>query len=105
MDKTRHCTREIYKFLASTFHLKRIFSDQRSKMSNLTMKNSSNYCFTNVDSRNVFKEASVGFVLTTGLVIVSALCFIIWFEKFGSDKKRTLINKLAALLCWNLIYM
>ena len=70
-------------------------------MSNLTMKNSSNYCFTNVDSRNVFKEASVGFVLTSGLVIVSALCFIIWFEKFGSDKKRTLINKLASAFCWN----
>ena len=25
---------------------------------------------------------------------------IIWYEKFGSDKKRTLINKLFASVCW-----
>jgi hypothetical protein len=25
------------------------------------------------------------------------------FEKFGSDHKRTLINKLVAFLCWGLV--
>lgn len=30
---------------------------------------------------------------------------IVWFEKYGTYNKRTLINKLVASLCWNLIYM
>ena len=25
---------------------------------------------------------------------------IVWFENFGSDKKRTLLNRLVAMNCW-----
>ena len=28
---------------------------------------------------------------------------IIWFEKFGSDKKRTILNMFASLFCWECI--
>ena len=29
---------------------------------------------------------------------------IIWYEKFGSDNRRTLINKLVASICWRMIF-
>ena len=32
------------------------------------------------------------------------MCYsIIWIERFGSDKKRTIINQLVASLCWTFI--
>jgi len=32
-----------------------------------------------------------------------ALYSIIWFERFGSDKKRTLLNMLFSMICWTCI--
>jgi hypothetical protein len=41
---------------------------------------------------------------TTCVVVAPPLLYsVIWFEKFGSDKKRTLINKLVAMNCLNTI--
>ena len=39
------------------------------------------------------------------LIIVGIPGFysIIWFEKYGSNKKRTILNKLVAVGCWNAI--
>ena len=40
---------------------------------------------------------------------LQALCFpvlllnIIWFERFASDKKRTLVNMMVSACCWTLI--
>jgi len=31
------------------------------------------------------------------------LYIVIWFEKFGSDKKRTLLNRFASMFCWECI--
>ena len=42
-------------------------------------------------------------VIVTLILVVFLTCGnfgIIWYEKFGSDKKRTLINKLFASICW-----
>jgi hypothetical protein len=34
------------------------------------------------------------------LIVIPSLYGIIWFERFGSDSKRTLINQLFASICW-----
>ena len=34
------------------------------------------------------------------IIVVSLSYGIIWYEKFGTDQKRTLMNKLVASLCW-----
>jgi hypothetical protein len=36
------------------------------------------------------------FCAAGSLVTVASLSGIIWYEKFGSDKKRTLMNKLVS---------
>ena len=33
-------------------------------------------------------------------VLIPVLYSIIWYEKFGSDKKRTVLNKLVGSVCW-----
>ena len=35
------------------------------------------------------------------IVVPLMLYSIIWFDKFGSDKKRTILNMLVSLICWN----
>ncbi len=37
------------------------------------------------------------------LIAIPSLYGIIWFERFGSDSKRTLINQLFAYVCWYLM--
>jgi len=57
-------------------------------------------CFEAIDSQNVFKTV---FILSTILCIILALAgfySIIWFERFGSDKKRTVLNKLISSTCY-----
>ena len=42
----------------------------------------------------------------TILIMIASLimCYsIIWIERFGSDKKRTIINQLVTSLCWTFI--
>jgi len=64
----------------------------------------STHCFSSLDSNNPYK---VIFSLTSILCILIAVpgfYSIIWFEKYGSDKKRTLINKLFSSSCYAGIY-
>lgn len=37
-------------------------------------------------------------------VTLILLCGILWFERFGSDAKRTIFNKLVSLMSWNAIF-
>jgi len=46
------------------------------------------------------KVAAVIFSATVGFILLMLVYGITWYEHFGSDKKRTLINKLASSLCW-----
>ena len=44
--------------------------------------------------------------LISGINIVAApplLSFIIWFERYGNDNKRTLINRLVLMICLTII--
>ncbi len=59
--------------------------------------------FEVVFENRISKFISVFLSIVFSFVLV--LCFygVIWFEKYGSDKKRTLINKLMASICWSSI--
>jgi len=38
-------------------------------------------------------------------ILSGVMCYgIIWYERFGTDYKRTLANKITALICWNGIF-
>jgi hypothetical protein len=77
-----------------------------SKVSNETDTN--NLSVIENFNNNVVVDAHFIFAIVT-IIVVTPLAFgIIWYEKFGSDKKRTLINKLFSSFCfgiiaWNLI--
>ena len=45
----------------------------------------------------------LSFAILSVLLCPFALYCVIWFEKFGSDSKRTLLNMLASQGCWSLI--
>jgi hypothetical protein len=51
--------------------------------------------FSLLNVNDIFKIVSIIFVLLIMVVVLPFLVGIIWFERFGSDKKRTLINKLV----------
>jgi len=58
-------------------------------------------CFEQIDSNNAYKYAFIGFSFSS-IIITTLICYtIIWYERYGSDKKRTLINKLVSSICWN----
>lgn len=48
---------------------------------------------------NVLKLSSWIFSVVNILVAPPLLLFIIWFERFGSDQRRTLINMLVSMIC------
>ena len=67
----------------------------------MSVSNSS--CFDGVDSSNWYKMTAIVFSLVVNNILLPFFYGIIWFERFGSDKHRTLINKLVSSLCWNFL--
>ncbi len=45
---------------------------------------------------NIFKNVSIVFAIVSAFTGPALLYGIIWFEKFGSDIKRTLLNRLVS---------
>jgi hypothetical protein len=81
-------------------------------MMNGTGTNISNYLNkTEVGDNNSECDYDNGFVFDTSLIlaivsiiVATPLTFgIIFYEKFGSDKKRTLVNKLISSFCYTII--
>ena len=67
---------------------------------------------TTHDNHNSFDELyrnrmskilSILFSFTTAPFIVALFYGIVWYERYGTDNKRTLINKLVASQCWAFI--
>ena len=55
--------------------------------------------------RDLFEEKTTKVIsvvfATVGIFFLIPLTYgIIWYEHFGSDKKRTLLNKFVSSLCW-----
>jgi hypothetical protein len=59
--------------------------------------------FSALTENNFLQIFSLTLAISCVLICPFLLYFVIWFEKFGSDKKRTLINKLISMHCWNTI--
>ena len=71
--------------------------------------NTSSNCFNNADDKDFFSEIfenylskilTVTFAIVSAPFIIFALYGIIWYEQYGHDLKRTIINKLFASTCW-----
>jgi hypothetical protein len=47
-------------------------------------------------------ERRIALLISLRIVILGPpmLFSIVWFENFGSDKKRTFLNRLVAMNCW-----
>ena len=58
-------------------------------------------CYLLLDKEDLYKTVFFILSIISGIVLIPFAYSIIWYEKFGSDKKRTVINKLVASLCWN----
>ena len=76
-----------------------------SKMSNNSSisSDSGSHFFQDLDQNNPFKTMSLIFCSSSLLFLLPALLGIVWFEKFGSDNKRTMINMLVSSVCWTAI--
>jgi len=68
------------------------------------MLNETNICSGETETGHGLPKslAIIVSVLLT-LIVLPSLYGIIWFERFGTDSKRTLINQLVASICWYLI--
>ena len=55
------------------------------------------------NENHVSRLCFLAFAILTTLIGPFVLYCVIWYEKFGSDNKRTLINMLATLSCWTVI--
>ncbi len=60
--------------------------------------------FSSLIENNPHRYLTVGLCLAMISVILPMFYSIIWYERFGSDMKRTIINQLVSAICWNVIY-
>ena len=61
--------------------------------------NSSNF-FQGFYDHKISNTLSVIFSTVGTLLLIPLLYGIIWYEKYGSNNKRTLLNKLVSAWCW-----
>ena len=59
--------------------------------------------FPNLFEPSPYLILSVIFSFLGLVILVLSLYGIVWYERFGSDNKRTLINKLVSAQCWSTI--
>ena len=70
---------------------------------NMNTTNYNQSSFDGLLQNRMSKTLSIIFSFLSVPFIVALLYGIIWFERFGTDNKRTLINKLVASQCWAFI--
>ena len=71
-----------------------------SKLFNLTENLGDKDFFPFMTEKSVLKWIGVAISCVSIIVGPVALYAVVWFEKFGSDKKRTLVNMLFSMTCW-----
>jgi len=57
-------------------------------------------CFEKVDSDNAYKYVFIVATILCIITTVPGFYSVVWFEKFGSDKRRTVFNKLLSSMCY-----
>lgn len=62
-------------------------------------ENNSSDCFAGIFENRPIKIVGVSISVTSSLFYILIIYSIIWFEHFGSDKKRTILNKLVSSIC------
>jgi hypothetical protein len=63
------------------------------------MNNSSDF-YASMTEDKATKSVCLAFAVTACVVTVVNLYSAIWYGKFGSDVKGTLINKIVVRICW-----
>ena len=59
--------------------------------------------FYAISENTLSKLFSLAFSIMSVPVILLLLYTIIWYEKYGADKKRTILNQLVSSICWTMI--
>ena len=73
-----------------------------SNISNVTCDSSSNYKhFCGFYKDTLSKLLFMAFAIFIHILNAALFYGIIWYERFGTDYKRTLTNKITTLICWN----
>ena len=81
------------------------FLDRKDKLSMFSKdNNSTSDYFSGLFENGPSITVGVIFSIILTLFIIPILLSVIWYEKFGSDKKRTILNKLVASVCWSAIH-
>ena len=57
--------------------------------------------FSNIYSQDLYMGLAAAFSFINFFVLTPLLYIIIWYEQYGSDHPRTLLNQLVTSLCWN----
>ena len=55
--------------------------------------------YPSLTENNPARLVAWSFSLISTLVAPPLLCFVVWFERYGNDAKRTLINILVSAIC------
>ena len=67
------------------------------------MKNQrNNQHFSELFENHFSKIMSIIVTILLVILLTFANIAMIWYEKYGSDKKRTFINKMFASICWSI---
>ena len=69
-------------------------------MKNFTIYNKQDY-FEDLVANSSIKIILITFAILSSLISIPVIYGIIWFERFGSDMKRILINRLVSSVCWS----
>ena len=81
-----------------------LFSDGMNKLSKFLKDNSKSDFFSGLFEKHPAIIIGVIFTIMSSLFNIPLLLSVIWHEKFGTDKKRTVLNKLVASVCWSAIF-
>ena len=68
--------------------------------SNVTSNHDNQNSFDGLLHNRISKILTIIFSFLTVPLVVALFYGIVWYERFGTDNKRTLINKLLASQCW-----
>jgi hypothetical protein len=67
------------------------------------MLNETSIVCSGEEGHNVAESIAIAASVLLSLTLLASLYGIIWFERFGTDLKRTLIDQLFASVCWYLM--